>query len=60
MEHTDVWGSVQMYKAYRHIGDVLGAYRCKGHTGGVMMYRGYTYICGHTNVWGCTDVWGSV
>ena len=61
-----------MYRAYRHMGDVLGAYRCMGIQGGVQMYRGHTDVWGSVQMyriyrWGCmgvqtnrghTDVWG--
>ena len=41
-----------MYRAYKHMGDVLGACRCMGD------------VCGHTDVWGYhrghTDVYRDV
>ena len=50
--YTDVWKSVQMYRAYRHMGDVLVAYRCMGDVQGIQMY-GEMYRCiGHTGIWG--------
>ena len=41
-----------MYRAYQHIRDVLGAYRCMGHTGGVKMYVGVQMYRDHTDVQG--------
>ena len=42
-----------MYRAYKHMGDILGIQMHGKHTGDVQMYGGYT------DVWGCTDVWGT-
>ena len=49
-----MYEGVQMYGAYRHMGDVLEhtdikrVYRCMGKS---------TNVQGHKNVWGVTDVW---
>ena len=59
---TDVWRSVQMYRAYRHMLDVLVAYRCMGDVQGIQMYGGMYRCIGHTGIcwmyWWHTDVWG--
>ena len=69
---TDVWGSVQKYGAYRHMGHVMGAYRCMGmyrcmgphrhmeDVWGIQMYKGaYRCIGAYRCMGGCTEVRGS-
>ena len=60
-----MYGVAQMYRAYIHRGNVLGAYRCtNGHTDvwGEHMYGGVYRCNGHTDIWGMyleyTDVLG--
>ena len=57
---TDVWGSVQMYRAYRHIGRCTGGIQMYGgHTEGVVMYDAYR-CTGGADVLGCVQMYGGV
>ena len=58
-ECTDGWGHMDL-------GDVLGAYRCQGCTGGIQIYwEMYRHIGGVqmygecTDVLGLTNIWGN-
>ena len=56
-EHTDVWG-VKMSRAYRHVWELLGEYRC---TGGMQLYRDRTHmgdVWGHTNIQAVVQTYG--